>query len=131
MPPVARAQRRFYGMDRRLRRPIGTVSTLTAAVMTALYGARAFGMEAPAATDESALQEVVVTASRRAVSAQDLPISITAVTGAALDQAREEGLGLHDVRRKPRGPETRRDHPHGDREDQRRHGRFQPMDHQR
>ena len=92
MPPVARAQRRFYGMDRRLRRPIGTVSTLTAAVMTALYGARAFGMEAPAATDESALQEVVVTASRRAVSAQDLPISITAVTGAALDQA-----GIQDI----------------------------------
>ena len=92
MPPVARAQRRFYGMDRRLRRPIGTVSTLTAAVMTALYGARAFGMEAPAATDESALQEVVVTASRRAVSAQDLPISITAVTGAALDQA-----GIQDM----------------------------------
>jgi len=79
-------------MDRRLRRPIGTVSTLTAAVMTALYGARAFGMEAPAATDESALQEVVVTASRRAVSAQDLPISITAVTGAALDQA-----GIQDI----------------------------------
>ena len=92
MPPVARAQRRFYGIDRRLRRPIGTVSTLTAAVMTALYGARAFGMEAPAATDESALQEVVVTASRRAVSAQDLPISITAVTGAALDQA-----GIQDI----------------------------------
>jgi outer membrane receptor protein involved in Fe transport len=92
MPRVARAQRRFYGVDRRLRRPIGTVSTLTAAVMTALYGARAFGVDAAAATDESALQEVVVTASRRAVSAQDLPISITAVTGAALDQA-----GIQDI----------------------------------
>jgi outer membrane receptor protein involved in Fe transport len=79
-------------MDRRLRRPTGTVSTLTAAVMTALYGARAFGVEAPATTDDSALQEVVVTASRRAVSAQDLPISITAVTGAALDQA-----GIQDI----------------------------------
>jgi outer membrane receptor protein involved in Fe transport len=92
MPCVARAQRRFYGLDRRLRRPIGTVSSLTAAVMTALYGARAFGMDATAATDDSALQEVVVTASRRAVSAQDLPISITAVTGAALDQA-----GIQDI----------------------------------
>ncbi len=92
MPRVERAQRRFYGMDRRLRRPIGAVSTLTAAVMTALYGARAFGMDAAAATDDSALQEVVVTASRRAVSAQDLPISITAVTGAALDQA-----GIQDI----------------------------------
>jgi outer membrane receptor protein involved in Fe transport len=79
-------------MDRRLRRPIGTVSTLTTAVMTALYGARAFGVDAPAPTDENALQEVVVTASRRAVSAQDLPISITAVTGAALDQA-----GIQDI----------------------------------
>ena len=92
MSRVARAQRRFYGMDRRLRRPIGTVSSLTAAVMTALYGARAFGMDAAAATDDGALQEVVVTASRRAVSAQDLPISITAVTGAALDQA-----GIQDM----------------------------------
>lgn len=52
--------------------------TLTAAVLTALYGA-------PALAEEDALQEVVVTATRRAVSAQDLPISITAVTGAALD----------------------------------------------
>jgi iron complex outermembrane receptor protein len=79
-------------MDRRLRRPIGAVSTLTAAVMTALYGARAFGIDAAAATDDNALQEVVVTASRRAVSAQDLPISITAVSGAALDQA-----GIQDI----------------------------------
>ncbi|MGD0491930.1 MAG: TonB-dependent receptor [Steroidobacteraceae bacterium] len=92
MPRVSRALRVFPGMDRRLRRPIGTVSTLTTAVMTALYGARAFGVDAPAPTDENALQEVVVTASRRAVSAQDLPISITAVTGAALDQA-----GIQDI----------------------------------
>src|SRR6204780_4791066 len=92
MPRVSRAQRGFPGMDRRLRRPIGAVSTLTAAVMTALYGARAFGIDAAAATDDNALQEVVVTASRRAVSAQDLPISITAVSGAALDQA-----GIQDI----------------------------------
>jgi outer membrane receptor protein involved in Fe transport len=64
---------------------MGTVSSLTAAVMTALYGA-------PAGADEPGLQEVVVTATRRAVSAQDLPIAITAVTGAALDQA-----GIEDI----------------------------------
>ncbi len=87
MPRVSLEQRRLPGMDRRLRRPIGTAGTLSAAVMTALYGARAFGVDAAAPTDENALQEVVVTASRRAVSAQDLPISITAVTGIALDQA--------------------------------------------
>jgi outer membrane receptor protein involved in Fe transport len=38
------------------------------------------------------LQEVIVTATRRAVSAQDLPISITAVSGAALEQA-----GIEDM----------------------------------
>ncbi|MGD0502619.1 MAG: TonB-dependent receptor [Steroidobacteraceae bacterium] len=79
-------------MNRRLCRPIGSFSTLTAAVMTALYGTRAFGVEAVAGNDENALQEVVVTATRRAVSAQDLPISITAVTGAALEQA-----GIQDI----------------------------------
>ena len=42
--------------------------------------------------DDNALQEVVVTATRRAVSAQDLPISITAVTGDTLDQA-----GISDI----------------------------------
>ena len=92
MPRVSHAQTRFAGMNRRLCRPIGSFSTLTAAVMTALYGTRAFGVEAVAGNDENALQEVVVTATRRAVSAQDLPISITAVTGAALEQA-----GIQDI----------------------------------
>jgi len=63
---------------------------VTAAVLAALYGAHA--VAASEAADENALQEVVVTASRRAVSAQDLPISITAVTGEALDQA-----GIQDM----------------------------------
>jgi outer membrane receptor protein involved in Fe transport len=49
--------------------------------MAALYGGSAL------AGDEQPLEEVIVTASRRAVSAQDLPISITAVSGAELDQA--------------------------------------------
>jgi outer membrane receptor protein involved in Fe transport len=69
-------------------RQVQTAASVTAAVLTALYGA-------PAMADESAngpgsgaaLEEVIVTATRRAVSAQDLPISITAVTGATLDQA--------------------------------------------
>ena len=38
------------------------------------------------------LQEVVVTANHRETSAQDLPISITPVTGAALEQA-----GIADI----------------------------------
>src|SRR6202051_4165842 len=62
-----------------------TVTALTAAVLTALYGSAAVG-------DDNALQEVVVTATRRAVSAQDIPISITAVSGAALDKA-----GIQDI----------------------------------
>ena len=53
--------------------------------MTVLYGAHSVA-------GEDALEEVIVTASRRAVSAQDLPISITAVNGAALDQA-----GIQDL----------------------------------
>ncbi len=92
MPRVSRAQARLHRMDRRPRRPVGKISALTAAVTTVLYGARAFGVDAPAAADESSLQEVVVTATHRAVSAQDLPISITAVTGAALDEA-----GIQDI----------------------------------
>jgi outer membrane receptor protein involved in Fe transport len=62
---------------------MGTVTTLSAAVLTALYGTPSMADVA----EENALQEVVVTATRRAVSAQDLPISITAVTGASLEQA--------------------------------------------
>jgi iron complex outermembrane recepter protein len=72
----------------RYRRPqVPRITSLTAAVLTALYGAPAL-----AAADDNALQEVVVTASRRAVSAQDLPISITAITGDSLEQA-----GIEDI----------------------------------
>jgi iron complex outermembrane receptor protein len=70
--------------QRRRTQP-GTVTTLTAGVLAALYGA-------PSVADDSSLQEVVVTATRRAVSAQDLPISITAVSGAALEKA-----GIDDI----------------------------------
>jgi iron complex outermembrane receptor protein len=71
-----------------------TLPSLTAAVLTVLYGAPAGAAPAPvpAPNEDSGLQEVVVTASRRAVSAQDLPISITAVSGDSLDKA-----GIQDV----------------------------------
>ncbi|MGA2839997.1 MAG: TonB-dependent receptor [Steroidobacteraceae bacterium] len=85
MARAMRTRKRSSTELRQRRRQFGTVTSLTAAVMTALYGA-------PAGADENGLQEVVVTATRRAVSAQDLPISITAVTGAALDQA-----GIEDI----------------------------------
>jgi iron complex outermembrane recepter protein len=81
---AAALDRRSAGHWRKSRQFAG-ITSVTAAVLTALYG------EASMA-DDNALQEVVVTASRRAVSEQDLPISITAVTGASLDQA-----GISDI----------------------------------
>jgi iron complex outermembrane recepter protein len=69
---------------RRLRR-LETVSMVSAAVLSALY---ALPVRADDSAQETmALDEVIVTATRRAVSAQDLPISITAVTGATLEQS--------------------------------------------
>jgi outer membrane receptor protein involved in Fe transport len=50
------------------------------AVLAALYGTAS-------AADDNALQEIIVTATRRSVSAQDIPASITAITGVSLDQA--------------------------------------------
>jgi iron complex outermembrane receptor protein len=72
------------------RRQISAVTSLSAAVLTALYGAPS--RADTAASEENALQEVVVTASRRAVSAQDVPLSITAVTGESLAKA-----GIEDI----------------------------------
>ncbi len=60
-------------------------TSVAAAVLTALYGK-------PVGAADEALEEVVVTASRRAVSVQDLPISITAVTGEMLDKS-----GIEDI----------------------------------
>jgi hypothetical protein len=48
--------------------------------LAALYGA-------PSVAEDITLQEVIVTATRRSESAQDIPASITAVTGIALEQA--------------------------------------------
>ena len=85
-----RASKNVSANSRRRYRQMGTVTTLAAAVMSALYGDPSVAATAP--LDENALDEVVVTATRRAVSAQDLPISITAVTGASLEQA-----GINDI----------------------------------
>jgi iron complex outermembrane receptor protein len=63
---------------RRRARP----TPVATAVLAALYGGTALAEEAPAS-----LQEIVVTATRRAVSAQDVPISITAVSGDSLEEA--------------------------------------------
>jgi outer membrane receptor protein involved in Fe transport len=71
------------------RRRLEQVTTLTAAVMAAIYGTHA---RADADEGTLSLQEVVVTATRREVSAQDLPISITAVSGSDLEQA-----GIEDM----------------------------------
>src|SRR6202051_3291612 len=72
-------------IDSRARRQIASVTSVAAAVLTALYGETS-------SADDNTLQEVVVTASRRAVSAQDLPISITAITGDTLERA-----GIQDI----------------------------------
>jgi iron complex outermembrane receptor protein len=75
---------------RHRRNQMGTITTLTAAVLSALYGEVATAV--PASSEDSALQEVVVTATRRALSAQDVPISITAISGATLDKE-----GIEDI----------------------------------
>ena len=64
---------------------------MTAAVLTALYGAPAsIARRGPRDPDIAA--EVVVTATPARVSAQDLPISITAVSGETLEKA-----GIQDM----------------------------------
>ena len=65
------------------RRAVAT--SVTAGVLWALYGSSA------AAADES-LAEVIVTATRHPVSAQDVPASITAVSGQSLEVA-----GIKDI----------------------------------
>jgi outer membrane receptor protein involved in Fe transport len=85
MKMTSNATESLAASSRRRHAQVATVTTLSAAVLTALYGR-------PALADEDVLQEVVVTATRRALSAQDVPISITAISGAALDQA-----GIQDI----------------------------------
>lgn len=75
-------------MSRRFRPP------LDASILAILYGAPLYAAPGPAPepADDGGVQEVIVTATRRAVSVQDIPVSITAVTGAALDAA-----GIQDI----------------------------------
>jgi iron complex outermembrane recepter protein len=61
-------------------------TTVAAAVLTALYGVPAH------ADDENGMTEVTVTATRRVTGAQDIPLSITAVSGDQLQQA-----GIQDI----------------------------------
>jgi iron complex outermembrane recepter protein len=91
-PLIVPAARHLQAARRR-----ASVPSLTAAVLSILYGAPSGAAPAPAAaaseaSDDNGLVEVMVTATRRVVSAQDIPISITAVSGAALDQA-----GIQDI----------------------------------
>ncbi len=85
-----------------------TVTPVAAAVLAALYGgsavaadsapssiaaaAAAAPLAAASVVADAGLQEVTVTATRRAVSAQDVPLSITAISGNALESA-----GIDDV----------------------------------
>jgi len=68
---------------------INIVTSVTAAVLTALYGAPAHADEADA---DGGLSEVTVTATRRAATAQDIPLSITAVSGVQLQES-----GIQDI----------------------------------
>lgn len=65
---------------RRSMRPIHKMTSVTIGVLAALYGGPSFA-------DSDTLQEVIVTATRRSESAQNIPASITAITGATLEQA--------------------------------------------
>jgi iron complex outermembrane receptor protein len=87
--------KRSLRATRMARRPRAARSAVvarpvTVAVLGALYGGLALadqtGATAPVA-EAGALQEIVVTATRRAESAQNIPISITAISGATLEQA--------------------------------------------
>jgi len=77
------------------RRIVKRLTPVAAAVITALHGAPALA-EVAAATgadmEGEGLQEVVVTATRRQASAQDIPISITALSGVQLERA-----GIEDM----------------------------------
>ncbi len=92
MTKCRRRAARVLEMDlrRRLHHP-AAVSSLTAAVLAALYGVPAVA-DTSGGDEGPGLQEVVVTATRRARSAEDLPISITAVSGDSLEAA-----GIQDI----------------------------------
>jgi outer membrane receptor protein involved in Fe transport len=61
------------------RERIRVATPVALAVLASLYGA-------PSRADDAALQEIIVTATRHSESAQDIPASITAISGLMLDQ---------------------------------------------
>jgi iron complex outermembrane recepter protein len=65
---------------RRRLRPLQKMTPVAVGVLAALYGTLSVA-------DENALQEIIVTATRRSESAQDIPASITAISGKTLDLA--------------------------------------------
>ena len=65
---------------RNLRRASCQMTAVAVGVLAVLYGAAA-------QADTDTLQEVIVTATRRSESAQNIPQSITAITGAAIEAA--------------------------------------------
>jgi len=64
----------------RALRPLRKMTPVTVGVLAALYGTLSVA-------DDNSLQEIIVTATRRSASAQDIPASITAITGKTLEQA--------------------------------------------
>ncbi len=86
MNPVSRLQSVPHPSSKDDLKSVLGLTSLAAATLVALYGAPVI------AEEEDSLGEVVVTASRRAVSAQDLPISITAVSGETLEKS-----GIQDI----------------------------------
>ena len=67
-------------------------TSVTAAVLTALYGAPAHADADADADSGIGISEVTVTATRRVTTAQDIPLSITAVSGATLEKE-----GIQDI----------------------------------
>ncbi len=77
-----------------------TNKTITSAFAIAtaslsLLSVPAFAQDEAATTDDSALEEIVVTAQRRSENLQDVPLSVTAISGDKLDAI---GAGGQDVR---------------------------------
>lgn len=66
--------------------------TLRYAVATALAGSGVLATGAVFAQAASGLEEIVVTATRRAVNVQDAPVAVTAYTGEALDHQNIENV---------------------------------------
>jgi iron complex outermembrane receptor protein len=85
MTRTQRAARPAARVELHRVRPLHKMSPLMVGILAALYGP-------VSAADDTTLQEVIVTATRRAESAQSIPANITAITGVALEEA-----GIADV----------------------------------